>query len=107
MSQQKRFAILITRSHCLGRGRGDVFEGTVLTVPEEIPVAEARAKVVTGYAIKVDRDDAASTGAGESEAAAPGAVESREPELEIRDPKPKPAKRKPSGGKGSKTRRGK
>ena len=103
-AKQERFAIEITRSHCLGGARGDVFAGTVLKVPADLSAVEARTKVASGYAITIDEDEAG----GEPEVTAPGSLETRDPELGIRDPEPaaKPAtRRKP--GRGTKARRGK
>lgn len=108
MGEQERFAILILKSHCLGGGRGDVYEGTVLSVPEDLTAMEARSKVTTGYAAKLPDESPGAVEIAEPEVSAPGAVETRDPALEKRDPEitpaGKPPKRKPSD-KGTKTRR--
>lgn len=108
MGEQERFAIEIVKSHCLGGERGDVYEGTVLSVPEDLTAIEARSKITMGYAVEAD-SAAAGRGDREPEVSAPGAIETRDPTLEKRDPElarpaRKPPKQKP-GGKGTKARR--
>lgn len=111
MGEENRFGILIVRSHCLGGARGDVFEGTVLKVPDDLPIAEARAKVAAGYAVKLPDDKPAVVEIAEQENPAAGAVETRDPALEERDPAVMPASQRPPtpkprpSGKGAKKRR--
>lgn len=109
MGEENSFGILIIRSHCLGGARGDVFEGTVLKVPDDLPIAEARAKVAAGYAVKLPDDKPAVVEIAEQENPAAGAVETRDPALEERDPAVMPASQRPPtprpSGKGAKKRR--
>lgn len=108
MGEESRFGIVIVKSHCLGGGRGDVFEGTILKVPEELPIAEARAKIASGYAVKIPDDTPGVVEIAEEDNPAPGAVETRDPALEKRDPDITPARtpsKRKAGGKGPKTRR--
>ena len=107
MGEQERFAIEIVKSHCLGGGRGDVYEGTVLSVPQDLTAVEARSKITMGYAVEAD-STAAGRGDRESEVSAPGAVKTRDPALEKRDPevtRPRKLPKPKPGGKGAKTRR--
>lgn len=108
MGEIERFAIEIVRSHCLGGGRGDVYEGTVLNVPDDLPALEARTKIASGYAVET-KPSAAGRGNREPEVPAPGAVETRDPALDERDPEPRPPRRAPpkrkTGGKGARPRR--
>ena len=47
MGTERSFKVLT--GFCLGAGRGDVFEGAVLTIPEDLSPAEAVSKLMLGY----------------------------------------------------------
>ena len=47
MGKERSFKVLT--GHCLGAGRGDVFEGEVVTIPQDLTPAEAASKLTLGY----------------------------------------------------------
>lgn len=104
MAKQEALSLRVTKGHCLGSGRGDVLVGAVLTVPEDLTVAEARQKVAIGYAVEIPSEiEPADDPRAPVEA--PGTVESRDPEIKHGDPAPpakpksKRSKKKPRSGK--------
>ena len=108
----ERVTLEVVKSHCLGGGR-NVEIGDVLTVPGDLKMEEAEAKVRLGYAVVVEDDQIPTTPTqeddpnpeGETEKGSPGAIETGDPTVETRDPaspNPKP----PTGKKGGGRRKG-
>jgi hypothetical protein len=89
---KERLTIKITRSHCLGRGR-DVEEGAILRAPGDLTIGEARIKIATGYAVAVPEAAASEIQEVREPETAPGAVATREPTIEKRDPEIMPAEK--------------
>lgn len=84
MAQPEVHAIKVTTPHCLGGGRGDVAEGAVLTVPDDVTPAEAKRKIAMNFAVAVTGGEQSSDGpAPEGE---PAGVGTRDPGLDSRDP---------------------
>jgi hypothetical protein len=81
MEDLAKLTIRVLIGHCLGPAKGDVYEDQELTAPGDLSIAEARRKVVMGYAEVVS-----------SQLRAPAPIVHRDTEPVNRDPA-EPAKR--------------
>jgi len=92
-------AIEVVRGHCLGVNRGDVEPGTILMVPRDISLAEAKTKVAIGHAVVVPAEDQEV----DEDVPVGGEITTADPAVETRDPEDATAtpSHRPRGGKKS------
>lgn len=95
MTEAKTLRIEILVGHCLGGAGNDVYPGQVLEAPRDLSLADAMAKIRTGYARELPRVSspdpgpaASATGGGPEEPDGGPDEESRTQTVTTRDPVP-------------------